>query len=115
MTQVLVHGFNWKVKFALFWRLATCGLLSKNQLPSLLIWVKIFSRGVQGCIGRGRGLHAETAWSALTVILKLVIVSLSSIILIVLRTVSLQLQGWFVSISLSPVLRIVAADVRATA
>ena len=38
------------------------------------------------------GLHAETAQSALTVILKLVTGGLTSIILIVLSTVSLQFQ-----------------------
>ena len=67
----------------------------------------------QGCIGGGRGLHAETAQSALTVILKLVIGSLASVILIVLGTVNLQFQGRFVPISLRPVLRIVAAYVLA--
>ena len=54
------------------------------------------------------GLHAETAQSALTVILKLVS-GLTSVILIVLNTVSLQLQDRFVSISLRSVLGIVAA------
>ena len=39
-------------------------------------------------------------FSPLTVIFKLVIGGLPSIILIVLSTVNLQLQGWFVSISL---------------
>ena len=61
------------------------------------------------------GLHAETAQSALTVILKLVISGLISIILTVLSTVNLQFQGQFVPISLRPVLRIVAAYVMATA
>ena len=40
-------------------------------------------------IGWGKGLHSETEESALTVILKWVIGSLTSIIVIVLRTVSL--------------------------
>ena len=40
-------------------------------------------------------LHAETAQSALTVILKLVIGGLISVILIVLGTVNLQFQGLF--------------------
>ena len=44
------------------------------------------------------GLHAETAQSALTVILKLVIGGLSGVILLVLVTVSLQFQGKLVSI-----------------
>ena len=60
------------------------------------------------------GLHVETAQSALTVILKLVIGGLTSVILIALRTVNLQFQGWFVSISLRPVLGIVAACAMAT-
>ena len=59
-------------------------------------------------------LYAETVQSALTGILKLVMGGLTSIILIVLGTVNLQLQGWFVSISLSSVLRTAAADIRAT-
>ena len=46
----------------------------------------------------------ETAQSALTVILKLVISGLISIILIVSSTVNLQLQSWSVSISLRPIL-----------
>ena len=40
-------------------------------------------------IGRGRGLHAEIAQSALKVILKLIISGLISVILIVLSTVNL--------------------------
>ena len=59
-------------------------------------------------------LYAETVQSALTGILKLVMGGLTSIILIVLGTVDLQLQGWFVSISLSSILRIVAAHVLGT-
>ena len=60
--------------------------LSNNQ------WARAF-------IGCGKGRHAETAQSALTVILKLVIGGLASIILIVLGPVHLQFQGPFVSIS----------------
>ena len=55
--------------------------------------------GVRAFIGEGRGLHAERAQAALTVILKLVIGGLTSVILIVISTVNLQFQGWFVSIS----------------
>ena len=47
--------------------------------------------------------------SALTVNFKLVTRDLTSTILVVLGTVSLQFQGQFVSMSLRPVLRIVAA------
>ena len=50
-------------------------------------------------IDRRRGLYVETTESAVTVILKLVIGGLTSVILIVLSTVTLQFQGWFVSIS----------------
>ena len=56
----------------------------------------------------------RAAQSALTVILTLVFGGLISVILIVLSTINLQLQGQFVPISLSPVLRIVAAYVMAT-
>ena len=59
-------------------------------------------------IDRGRGLHAETVQSALTIILKLAIGGLISVMLIVLGTVSLQFQGCIVSISLRLILRIVA-------
>ena len=52
--------------------------------------------------------------SAPTVVFRLVTGGLTSIILIVLGTVNLQFQGWFVSISLSSILRIVAADITAT-
>ena len=52
--------------------------------------------------------------SVLTVILKLVIGGLTSIILIVLSTVNLQFQGQFVPIYLRPILRIAAAYVTAT-
>ena len=70
--------------------------------------------GARAFMERGRGLHAETAQSALTVILKLVTAGLTSVILIFLSTVNLQFQGWFVSISLRPVLRLVAVYVTAT-
>ena len=52
------------------------------------------------------GLLIETAQSALIVILKLAIGGLTSVILIVLSTVSLQFQGQFVRISLRPVLKL---------
>ena len=58
--------------------------------------------------GRGR-LHAETAQTSLTVIFKVVISGLASIILVVLGTVNLQFWGGLVPISLQSVLRIVAA------
>ena len=52
--------------------------------------------------------------SALTVILKLVIGGLTSVILIVLSKINLQFQGCVFPISLRPVLRNVAAYVMAT-
>ena len=63
---------------------------------------------------RDQGLHAETAQSSLTVVFKLVISGLTSIILIVLGTVSLQFQSPFVPISLQSVLGTVAAHVLGT-
>ena len=56
-------------------------------------WVRAFT-------DRGRGLHAGTVQSALTIILKLAIGGLISVTLIVLGTVNLQFQGPFVPISL---------------
>ena len=59
-------------------------------------------------------LHAVTAHSSLTVIFELVVVGLTSVILIVLGTVNLQLRGLFVPISLRSLLGIVAAYVLGT-
>ena len=67
------------------------------------------TRGARAFIDRGRGLRAETAQSALTVTLRLVRRGLTSVILLVSGTVNLQLQGWFISVSLRPILGIVAA------
>ena len=61
--------------------------------------------GARAFIDR-RGLHAETAQPALTVIFKLVMGGLTRVILVVLGAVNLQFQGQFVSISLRPVLGI---------
>ena len=80
----------------------------QRPTPPLTIRGKSFYR-------QGRGLHAETIQSALTVILKLVIGGLTSVISIVLGTVNLQFYCRFVSISLRPILGIVAAYVMATA
>ena len=65
-------------------------------------------------IDGGRGLRAETAQSASTVILKLVIGGLTSITVTILSTVSLQFQHRFVSSFLRSVLRTVAAYLIAT-
>ena len=92
----------WKGKFALLWMLTTgeaWGLLSclKANSPCLHNqWARAF-------VDRRLGLHVETAWSALTLILKLIICDLTSSILIVLGTVNLQFQGPFVPISLRPI------------
>ena len=63
-------------------------------------------------IGGGRGLHAETAQSSLTVIFTLVISGLTSITLVVLGSVNLQFRGALVPISLRPILGTVAAEVQ---
>ena len=70
--------------------------------------------GTRALIFRRRGIYVETAQSALTVIFKLIIGGLVSLILVVLSTVNLQFQGLFVPISLWPVLRIVVAHVVGT-
>ena len=70
--------------------------------------------GARAFIDRWRGLHAETAQSALTVIYKLVVGGLTSVILIVSGTVNLQSQGPSVPISLRPGLGIVVAYVLGT-
>ena len=72
------------------------------------------NQGARALIYRKRGLHAETAQSSLTVIFKCVFGGLTGVILAVLDTVNLQFQVWFVSISLGPVLGVVAAHVMGT-
>ena len=67
--------------------------------------------GARAFIDRGRGLHAETSQSPLTVILKLVVGGLTGVIFIVFGTVKLQFPSWFISISLRPVLRTVATQI----
>ena len=59
-----------------------------------------YNQGARAFIDGGRGLRAETAQSALTVILKLVIDGLTNVILVVLSTVTLQFQS--ICISLRP-------------
>ena len=51
-----------------------------------------------GARDRGKGLQVETAQSAVTVIFKLVISSLTRVVLVVLGTVNLKFQGPFVPI-----------------
>ena len=102
---------RWEGKFAFFQMLETSrqgGRLPKGRLPAPdKQWVRAIT-DVE------RGLPSETVQSALTVILKLMVSSLTSSILIALSTVKLQFQGQFVSLSLRPVLGIVAAYVMAT-
>ena len=94
--------------FVLFQRPATRG----RGAPVQRLTSHTDNQAVGGAfIDGGRGLRAETAQSALTVILKLVISGLTSVILIVLTAVNLQFQGQFVSHFLRPVLKIVAAYV----
>ena len=99
-------------KFALFWMPAV-GVEgytpAQGRLPS-----QPNRQQVQRFRDRGRGLRGETARSALTVILNLVIDGWTSSILIVLGTVTLQSQGQFVPISLRLFLRTGEAVVMAT-
>ena len=82
---------------------------------SLTIVGKSFLKAsFRGCTGRGWGLHAETAESVLTMILKLSYSGLISIILTILNIVNPFFQGQFVPFSLCPVLKIVSAYVIAT-
>ena len=75
---------------------------------------QLATRGARAFIDRRRGLHVDPAQSALIVIFKLVVGSLTSVILMVGGTVKLQSQGSFVPVFLRPVLRIVAAHVLGT-
>ena len=87
------------------------------QRPTTLLRQSVgtsFKMGISGVIVGGKELRAETAQSALTVFLKLVIGGVTSIVLIVFSTVNLQSYCQFVPISLSPVLGTVAAYVMAT-
>ena len=70
--------------------------------------------GARAFIDWRKGLHVDPAQSALIVIFKLVVGSLTSVILMVGGTVKLQSQGSFVPVFLRPVLRIVAAHVLGT-
>ena len=65
------------------------GHLSRGQLPTLA------TSEARAFINRRRELHAEIAQLSVTVILKLAIHGLTSIILVVLGTVNLQFQDPF--------------------
>ena len=64
-------------------------LCSKETTPHCQQGTRDSKEVFQGCVGGERRLHAETSQSALTIILKLVISGLISVILIVLSTISL--------------------------
>ena len=103
----------WRGKFALFWMLATGAGRMGNSCPKADSPTD--NRWASAFIDRGKGgLCAEPAQAAPTGILKLVIGGLTSVLLMVFSTVSLQFQGRFVPISLRAVLGIVAAYVMAT-
>ena len=85
----------WKGTFGLFW-MQVC-VLGGRWIPVQRLTPPPLTMGGQELLQRG--LHVETVQSALTVILKLVIGGLTSVILIVLGTINLQFQGWFVPIS----------------
>ena len=65
-----------------------------NSPPTPLLW----QSGDKSFYRWREGATCRTAQSALTVTLKLVISGLTSVILIVISTINLQFQGWFVSI-----------------
>ena len=98
---------RWKGKFALFQMLAAGlgeegGHLSRGRLPTAgNSWGK-------SAYGEEAGPHTGTSQSALSILFTVASGGLASIILVVSGTVSLQFQSLLVSISLRPVLRIVA-------
>ena len=111
----------WRGKFALFQMPPTWGegwtSVQRPTPPTTTTHTRTHThsnRGARAFIDRRRGLHAETAQSALTVIFRLVIGGLTSVILIVLGTVNLHFQSPFVIISLKLILWIVAAHVLGT-
>ena len=94
-----------KGKFALFWRLSTRGeggLMSKNQLRITARGLELLKGSCRGVLAEGEGRAASQLWKSSW---NQECGGLASIILIVLSTVNLQLQGLF--LFLRPVLRIV--------
>ena len=84
------------------------GHLSRGRLPTAgNSWGK-------SAYGEEAGPHTGASQSALSVLFTVASGGLASIILVVAGTVSLQFQSPLVSISLRPILRTVAADVRST-
>ena len=103
-----------KGNVALFWRLVMGeegGLMSKSQLLPANQAARALKGEFQGCIGRGRGLHAETAQSVTTVILKFAMWWSDQHHL---DCFYLHFWGQFVPISLRQVLKSVVAFVIAT-
>ena len=92
------------------WWKEVCFILDASNLRVRVLSVQRLTpttnnQWVRAIVDRRRRLHAKTTQSALTVIFKLVISGLISVMLVVLGTVNLLLQDQFVSISLRPVLK----------
>ena len=84
-----------KGKFALFWRLSTRGeggLMSKNQLRITARGLELLKGSCRGVLAEGGGRAASQLWKSSW---NQECGGLISIILIVLNTVNLQLQGLF--------------------
>ena len=95
--------------------LTTGGEGDRHLSKSLLLPLPpVAPSGARAFIDRKMGIDVGTAQSTLTVIFKLIISGLTSVILIVLGTVNLQFRGQFVPISLRSVLRIMAAHILGT-
>ena len=101
----------WEGKFVLLWMLAIGGGM---WTPVQRLTPYPDNQCLRASVDREREFQSETAQSALTVILKLIIGGLTSVISYVLSTNNLQSHGRFVPVSLRPVLRILAAYVMAT-
>lgn len=93
--------------------------LTHNQQGRVVVHPKAYSTpsplpkiSKQELLWTEQGSYAETAQSVLTVILRLVIDGLTSVILIALGTVNLTFQHRFVSIFLRPILRMMVGYVR---
>jgi len=100
------------VEREVYFRCQQLGVLGGKTSVQRLTPPQLAISGARAFIDRNRGqLQAETAQLAPTVIFKLVICGLTSIIMVVSRTINLQFQGLFVPISLRPILRILAAYV----
>ena len=94
-----------------YWQPGEDGLLSTGCLPPHPLiayqWARALYRQRERAMCRNSNQLCQSSWNWSCG-------GLISVILIVLSTVNLQFQSWFVSISLRPVLGIVAAYVMAT-